>query len=286
MVKIMLPRPRRTIIPQYSAPADTSLLAAAELLGDSRRAVAAQTIDLVVRKAISLSPSIKRHGRNAGFTLTLRSVKGLGDDELDLLRVFFPRLREGDNRTIARGKNRYLGQRLKKPQSRALARLVASGRARRRNWFEIAVTPWRRQPVSPTPAGYPTVDYLWGIRDYIALAEKDRLAYLQSPRGAELREDVGLGAQVLLLNEKLLPYAVLFGLEKEWMRELDLGYRSVNPADFDTLGVSLDLLAAVDLGSIFDTLELIGALGEVLYGAGAVVRVAVRAVGAVLDLAN
>jgi hypothetical protein len=261
MVKIMLPRPRRTIIPQYAAPADTSLLAAAELLGDSRRAVAAQTIDLVVRKAISLSPSTKRHGRKAGFTLTLRSVQGLGDDELDLLRVFFPRLR-------------------------ALARLVASGRARRRNWLEIAVTPWRRQPVAPTPASYPTVDHLWGIRDYIALAEKDRLAYLQSPRGAELREDVGLGAQVLLLNEKLLPYAVLFGLEKEWMRELDLGYRSVNPADFDALGVSLDVLAAVDLGAIFDTLELLAALGEVLYGAGAVVRVAVRAVGAALDLAN
>ena len=286
MVISMLPRPRRTIIPQYAAPADLSLLAAAELLGDSRRAVAAQTIDLVVRKAIALSPSSKRRGRKAGFTLTLRSVKGLAEDEVDLLRVFFPRLREGDNRTIARGKNRYLGQRLKKPQTRALARLVASGRARRRNWFEIAVTPWRRQPVAPTPAAYPVIDHLWGICDYIDLAEKDRLAYLQSPSGAQLRDDVGLGAQVVLLNEKLLPYAVLFGLEKEWMRELDLGYRSVNPADFDSLGVSLDLLTAVDLGDVFDTLELLGALGEVLYGAGAVLRVAVRAVGAALDFAN
>jgi hypothetical protein len=286
MVIIMLPRPRRTIIPQYAAPADLSLLAAAELLGDSRRAVAAQTIDLVVRKAIALSPSTKRRGRKAGFTLTLRSVEGLGQDEKDLLRVFFPRLRHGDNRTISPGKNRYLGQRLKKPQTQSLARLVASGRARRRNWLEIAVTPWRRQPVAPTPAGYPVVDHLWGIRDYIDLAEKDRLNYLQSPRGAQLRDDVGLGAQVLLLNEKLLPYAVLWGLEKEWMRELDLGYRSVNTADFETLGVSLDLLATVDLEAVFDTLELIGALGEVLYGAGAVVRVAVRAVGAVLDLSN
>jgi hypothetical protein len=286
MVIIMLPRPRRTIIPQYAAPADLSLLAAAELLGDSRRAVAAQTIDLVVRKAIALSPSTKRRGRKAGFTLTLRSVEGLGQDEKDLLRVFFPRLRHGDNRTISPGKNRYLGQRLKKPQTQSLARLVASGRARRRNWLEIAVTPWRRQPVAPTPAGYPVVDHLWGIRDYIDLAEKDRLNYLQLPRGAQLRDDVGLGAQVLLLNEKLLPYAVLWGLEKEWMRELDLGYRSVNTADFETLGVSLDLLATVDLEAVFDTLELIGALGEVLYGAGAVVRVAVRAVGAVLDLSN
>ena len=280
----MLPRPRRTIIPEYAAPKDISVLAAAELLGDSRRAVAAQTIDLVVRKAVALSPSTKRRGRKAGFTLTLRSAEGLSEDERDLLRVYFPRLREGDHRTIAPGKNRVLGQRLKKPQTKTLARLVASGRARRRNWLEIAVTPWRRQPVAPLPAAYPIIDHLWGIRDYIALAEKDRLAFLQSPTGAELRDDVGIGAQVVLLNEKLLPYAVLFGLEKEWMRELDLGYRSVNPADFELLGSAFDVLSVVDVGAVFDALELLGALGDVLYGAGAVLRVAVRSVGAVLDL--
>jgi uncharacterized membrane protein YgcG len=68
-------------------------------------------------------------------------------------------------------------------------------------------------------------DYLRGLKMYIKLAEADRLQYLQSPQGAE-RTPVSVGdpMQMLKLNEKLLPYAVLFGLEKKWTDELGTYY--------------------------------------------------------------
>ena len=98
-------------------------------------------------------------------------------------------------------------------------------------------------------------DHLEGLRLYIRLAEADRLRVLQSPSGALRVErppagslaaasatrastdaatatDAGTAtvtataaprldpAVVLKLNERLLPYAVLFGLEREWSRVL------------------------------------------------------------------
>ncbi|WP_173922076.1 DUF2207 domain-containing protein [Agromyces sp. Marseille-P2726] len=85
-----------------------------------------------------------------------------------------------------------------------------------------------------TELGRELRDHLEGLRLYIRLAEADRLRVLQSPSGA-MRVDrpaaASIGAPglvdppldsavVLKLNERLLPYAVLFGLEKEWSREL------------------------------------------------------------------
>jgi uncharacterized membrane protein YgcG len=82
-----------------------------------------------------------------------------------------------------------------------------------------------------TERGRAIRDHLEGLRLYIRLAEADRLRVLQSPTGALRVERAGLSsaggpegppdpAVVLKLNERLLPYAVLFGLEREWSREL------------------------------------------------------------------
>ena len=69
--------------------------------------------------------------------------------------------------------------------------------------------------------GAQTVDYLLGMRDYLTLAEKDRFAVLQSATGAE-RVDVGDGRQLVKLYEKLLPWAVIWGVEESWARELEI----------------------------------------------------------------
>ena len=66
----MLPRPSRIIVPQYTRPKDLSLVASAELLGDGKRAIAAQVIDFAVRKVVTISRE-KGKGRKTGFTLTL-----------------------------------------------------------------------------------------------------------------------------------------------------------------------------------------------------------------------
>ena len=97
-----------------------------------------------------------------------------------------------------------------------------------------------------TERGREIRDHLEGLRLYIRLAEADRLRVLQSPSGA-LRVDRPAAASVaavpmstdapaaavtldpavvLKLNERLLPYAVLFGLEPEWSRELAALYEA------------------------------------------------------------
>jgi uncharacterized membrane protein YgcG len=64
-------------------------------------------------------------------------------------------------------------------------------------------------------------DYLIGMRVYLKLAEQERFRMLQSPDGAE-RVDVGDTKQVVKLYEKLLPFAVIWGVEDEWSKELEL----------------------------------------------------------------
>jgi uncharacterized membrane protein YgcG len=76
-----------------------------------------------------------------------------------------------------------------------------------------------------TETGVDLRDYLAGLKVYIDLAEEDRLRYLQSPEGAEkLPVDTADRVAVVKLNEKLLPYAVLFGNEKRWAEELGKYY--------------------------------------------------------------
>ena len=77
-----------------------------------------------------------------------------------------------------------------------------------------------------TDAGAPARDHLRGLRDYLQLAEADRLRVLQSPEGAERRRiDPGDASEVLHLYERLLPWAVVWGVEKEWAHALDTRVR-------------------------------------------------------------
>lgn len=62
--------------------------------------------------------------------------------------------------------------------------------------------------------------YMDGLKLYIEMAEKDRLAFLQSVKGAEITPD-----GVVKLYEKLLPYAAVLGLEESWMKELEKYYQ-------------------------------------------------------------
>ena len=77
-----------------------------------------------------------------------------------------------------------------------------------------------------TDAGAPVRDHLEGLREYLRLAEADRLRVLQSPEGAERRRiDADDPVQVLHLYERLLPWAVVWGVEKEWVEALDVRVR-------------------------------------------------------------
>jgi uncharacterized membrane protein YgcG len=72
-----------------------------------------------------------------------------------------------------------------------------------------------------TEQGATVRDHLRGLKEFITLAEADRLRVLQSPTGAlRVAVDITDPRLRLKLTEKVLPYAVLFGLEKEWSQEL------------------------------------------------------------------
>jgi len=277
----VFPRPDRIVVPQYEPTPGLSLVAAAELLGDSRRAVAAQLVDFAVRGILTVSRE------NHRFTLVLADVEKLaardsaaGQDERDILHALFGAAKPGARVVLRRGHNRGLGVALRDQHRRIVARLIVGGLVRERGWLERAVVFWRKQPTEPLPPAHPAIDHLWGVHDYIELAEKDRFAMLQSPSGAltTTRDDI----EILRLHERLLPYAVLFGLEKEWMRELDVRYRSVPPEVLDSVGGALevveiaahgvslaidiaDLATAIDLGDAADGLgAFFGGLGDAL----------------------
>lgn len=95
---------------------------------------------------------------------------------------------------------------------------------------------WPRKAL--TDRGAEVRDYLLGLRDYLALAEADRIAMLQSPEGAErvrVEDTVNPGdtLQMVAFYERLLPFAVLWGIDKEWAEELGRYYeRSGNDPDW------------------------------------------------------
>jgi uncharacterized membrane protein YgcG len=75
-----------------------------------------------------------------------------------------------------------------------------------------------------TRLGAETREQLKGLKLFIRLAEADRIAFLQSPDGAQRRPDPTKPGEMIHLYEKALPYAVRFGLEKKWAKELASRY--------------------------------------------------------------
>jgi uncharacterized membrane protein YgcG len=73
-----------------------------------------------------------------------------------------------------------------------------------------------------TPEGARELEYLQGVEEFIRVADADRLRMLQSYSGAERRHDGA--ADVIHVYERLLPYAMLFGMEKEWGDVLERAY--------------------------------------------------------------
>ena len=84
-----------------------------------------------------------------------------------------------------------------------------------------------RKPL--TAAGAEVRDHLKGLKVFIEWAEADRIRMLQSPQGAErVQIDSRDVRQMLWLYELLLPYAVVFGQEKQWAKELAVLYGAGN----------------------------------------------------------
>lgn len=155
----------------------------------------------------------------------------------------------------------------------------------------IFVTPssWRKF----LPAADARREHLAGLKQYIELAEADRLRVLQSPSGAELRTtDAAAPVPAATpepsdpvtrfhLHERLLPYAVIFGLEREWIAKLQLEHTELGQMNLDTLGDLVDVTAeiAIAIDAAGSVVELTSAVGDLADGAG-------NAIGGVFELFN
>lgn len=88
----------------------------------------------------------------------------------------------------------------------------------------VGVTLW---PLSDKGLAY--AQYLDGMKRYIETAEADRLQTLQSPEGAlKIGVDPNDEKQLVKLYERMLPYAILFGHEKEWNKRIGDLYAASN----------------------------------------------------------
>lgn len=147
----------------------------------------------------------------------------------------------------------------------------------------IAPGPWRRFAREAEPMRA----HLAGMREYIDLAEKEPLRAVQSVTGSAARADVSAqardeGLERFLLNERMLPYAVLLGMEKSWLKALgehaaQLRSSAEAVSVGDVLDGAFEVIDVID--AVGGALALVRAVGELADAGGSVADV----VGGVFD---
>jgi uncharacterized membrane protein YgcG len=112
----------------------------------------------------------------------------------------------------------------------------------------IAVPAVLSRPRRLSTKGALAREYLLGMREYLTIAEEERLRMLQSPGGAE-RIDATDREAIVKLYERLLPYAVLWGVEDQWAQQLTARYEGATPAWLDSTSFDAAVLRSFTLSS-------------------------------------
>ena len=248
-----------TVVPEYLPPPDASVATSATLVSNPKASFTAQLLDLAVRHYIKIyEVREKSLFRAAQYEIEIiRSIKDLRDEEQEILNDIFPSTSIGSRLALKDLKNNYsVGKKTLDNESK-LSNLIE-------NTYDIRhvdpyvrtkfyrVGKWLLVPavlllnpvffvasmlafgfghsIRPlTDKGLDLYRYLEGLKLYIGVAEAERIAMLQSPEGAaKVGEpvDANDNRQLIKLYERVLPYAVLFGQEKEWNKRIGNLYES------------------------------------------------------------
>lgn len=248
-----------TIIPEYTPPTDTSLTTAASLVAPIGSVFTAQLLDFAVRHYIKIyQTSEKSFFKAAQYDIEIsKDIHTLKPEEQEILKDIFQDVVEVGRRINMESlqQNQSVYERTQDNDKKLNNLVRGSYGLRERNpaqsaWFKrmgwvllvlsfVLLNPgffiaalfafilgfvlW---PL--TDKGLSIYRYLEGLKLYIKVAEQERLAMLQSPDGAEKvgSVDVNDPGQLIKLYEKVLPYAVLFGQEKEWSKRIGDLYQS------------------------------------------------------------
>ena len=242
---------------EYIPPKNTSVLTASQIGDDTRSATTAQIMDLAVRHMITISQtSEKALWEQAEYELEIvKPVDDLLQEERDFVQTLFGGTAVGTVLKTKTLKDNYTTSSRLQKNTIALVKMIKGEYKLRQNNDKasrsfkksgtvllvasiVTLSPllliaaivayvcgWQLRPL--TDKGLALRRYLAGLKFYIELAEKDRIKLLQSPEGAEktgVSVKNGADKQLIRLYERVLPYAVLFGQEKEWNKLLAIRY--------------------------------------------------------------
>lgn len=245
------PKGRGVIVPQYVPPRGISVLMSSSVLkeGFALQAISATILDLAVRHYIKIYEETEKKlfGSAAKYEFELvKSPLDLLPEELQVVHLLFGEAPQVGARVKLSSleKSLYLkaaglGVTVNGQAASAGYFTVTPEKAKR--WYFIAAGvlifgSFFFMPASVgflvagvilfifaqfmparTLKGVELRDYLLGLSVYMKLAEAERIKALQAPMG-ELTQKVNIDdkKQLIKLYEKLLPYAMLFGIEKQW----------------------------------------------------------------------
>lgn len=247
------------IAPEYLPPRDSSIEISSSLLSASHKSFSAQIIDLAVRHYIKIHEvKAKSFLSAAQYELEItRDTTDLRVEEVEFINdlfgpgasvgsrlnmktlrnnsVVYARFQDNPTKTKKLIRDKY-ELRSKDPEQ--------SGWYRRTSLIILLVGILLLSPpllvvaivsfvmshtLHPlTDKGLALLRYLKGLKMYIKVGEAERLRMLQSPEGAEKVGQADSPAKLVKLYEKVLPYAVLFGIEKDWNKQLGNYYESSN----------------------------------------------------------
>lgn len=254
-----------TIIPEYIPPKNVSIRISASIIDSPRSVFTAQLIDLAVRGYIQIiETKQKTFWKKAEFAIKIvRDINELKEEEQEILIDMFgtfgiyPKVGEQLSLKTLHNNMSFLEE--LKDNAKKLKKLVEQYGFREKNETEslrfkklailflvlgiLTLSPmmlgagiiaWQYSRILRplTDKGLELYRYLKGLKMYIKVAEKDRIKMLQSPDGVEkIGSDItGDTDKLLKFYEQTLPYAILFGQEKEWNKQLGKYYESTHTA--------------------------------------------------------
>lgn len=243
-----------TIVTEYIPPKDTSVIVSAQVVSVPRSVFSAQLIDFAVRHFIEIIETKPK----AMFTSAEYDIKiitdptKLHDEEQEILKDMFgfaPKVGDRLALSTLRTNTTYYSRTLDNDSK--LKKLIEGQYAIREKSpavskyfyrWAIAMLIVGLLALSPallifaaivagfgflirplTDKGFELRRYVLGLDKYIKAAEAERLKFLQGPDTAQkIGESVDIHSpgQLVKLYERVLPYAILFGREKEWAKRL------------------------------------------------------------------
>ena len=272
------PKGRDVIKPEYLSPDDLSPIEAGGILYESikPKSISAEIIDLAIRGFIKIKPvetKLLGFSYKQDYELTLLVEVGFLNDNFDreIIKAIF-----GDNPTVGgvtmlSALNNLFYKSISKISGQVIDSLL-----KKKYYFNFPKNNWLGtivllgvmvvQPIgliimanqshdpkrdivfagsfifsigivlifqllmpSKTNKGILMKEYLLGLKEYLQIAEKDRLLFHNAP---EKKPEV---------FEKLLPYAMVFGVEELWAKEFDDIYKT-NPEWFENKGASFNAI--------------------------------------------